>query len=315
MPGTRPDTERDIAIKVAGLEKRYGAVRAVDGLSFEVRRGEVFGILGPNGAGKTTTVEILEGYRLPDAGSVEVLGIDPVRDAASLRPRIGVMLQEGGLYPGLRPLELLHLFAALYDDSEDPESLIELVGLGDVLRTPVRRLSGGQAQRLSLACALVGKPELVFLDEPTAGMDPRARATTWEMIRSMRARGTTVVLTTHLMDEAEQLCDRLAIVTGGRLAAMGSPRELTHHHATDDVWFTAVPGLPLGVLADALRIDEEALTEERPGEYLVRAPGTPELIADLACWLRDHGVALGALQAGRRSLEEVFLQITAEETR
>ncbi len=191
--------------------------------------------------------------------------------------------------------------------------MIDLVGLGDSLRTPVRRLSGGQAQRLSLACALVGKPELVFLDEPTAGMDPRARATTWEMIRSMRARGATVVLTTHLMDEAEHLCDRLAIVTGGRLAAIGSPRELTHHHATDDVWFTAAPGLALDGLAGALRLDAEMITEERPGEYLVQAPGTPELIADLACWLRDHGVVLGALQAGRRSLEEVFLQITAEE--
>src|SRR3954451_5430748 len=156
----------DPAIVVAGLVKHYGATRAVDGLTFDVGRGEVFGLLGPNGAGKTTTVEILEGYRTPDAGTATVLGLDPVRDAARLRPRIGVMLQAGGLYPGLKPLELLRLFAAYYDDAESPDELLAAVGLNDTARTPVRRLSGGQAQRLSLACALIGKPEVVFLDEP-----------------------------------------------------------------------------------------------------------------------------------------------------
>jgi ABC-2 type transport system ATP-binding protein len=275
----------------------------------------VFAFLGPNGAGKTTTVETLEGYRAPDRGTVRVLGLDPVRDATQLRPRIGVMLQEGGLYPGLRPLELLRLFAAYYDDPESPEALLETVGLTDSARTLVRRLSGGQQQRLSLACALVGRPEVVFLDEPTAGMDPHARATTWALVRDLRDRGVTVLLTTHAMDEAEHLCDRVAIVTGGRLAAMGSPAELTRHAVSDEMWFAAVPGLDTVALAKAIDVDAADVVEDRAGEYVIRAPGTPARIAELACHLRDLDVTLGALQAGRRSLEEVFLQITAEDAR
>jgi ABC-2 type transport system ATP-binding protein len=310
-----PAAASDPAISVAGLEKHYGTTRAVDGLSFEVARGEVFGLLGPNGAGKTTTVETLEGYRAPDRGAVRVLGLDPVRDAGQLRPRIGVMLQEGGLYPGLRPLELLRLFAAYYDDAESPEALLDTVGLSDSARTPVRRMSGGQRQRLSLACALVGRPEVVFLDEPTAGMDPHARATTWHLVRDLRDRGVTVLLTTHAMDEAEHLCDRVAIVTGGRLAAMGSPAELTRHAVADEIWFAAVPGLDVAAIAKTLGLDADDVVEDRAGEYVIRAPGTPGRIADLACHLRDLDVTLGALQAGRRSLEEVFLQITAEDAR
>jgi ABC-2 type transport system ATP-binding protein len=310
-----PAAASDPAISVAGLEKHYGTTRAVDALSFEVARGEVFGLLGPNGAGKTTTVETLEGYRAPDRGTVRVLGLDPVRDAPQLRPRIGVMLQEGGLYPGLRPLELLRLFAAYYDDAESPEALLETVGLADAGRTLVRRLSGGQQQRLSLACALVGRPEVVFLDEPTAGMDPHARATTWQLVRGLRDRGVTVLLTTHAMDEAEHLCDRVAIVTSGRLAALGSPAELTRHAVSDEIWFAAVPGLDVAAIAGALELDAEAVVEDRAGEYVIRASGTPSRIAELACHLRDINVPLGALQAGRRSLEEVFLQITAEDAR
>jgi ABC-2 type transport system ATP-binding protein len=295
--------------------KRYGGVAAVDGCTFAVEAGEVFGLLGPNGAGKTTTVEILEGYRVPDSGTVRVLGLDPDREGAQLKPRIGVMLQSGGLYPGLRPLELLRLFAAYYDDPEPPEHLLDVVGLRDSERTPVRRLSGGQAQRLSLACALIGKPEVLFLDEPTAGMDPHARATTWARVRALADGGTTVMLTTHGMDEAEQLCDRVAIIAGGRLAALGTPAELTRHAAADEVWFAAAPGLDRDQLARALSVAADAVVEERPGEYVVHAPGTPTRIADLACFLRDLDVTLAALQAGRRSLEEVFLQITAEAAR
>lgn len=305
-------TGTDHAIDVRGVEKRYGATRAVDGATFSVRAGQIFGILGPNGAGKTTTVEILEGYRTPDAGVARVLGLDPVKDATSLRPRIGVMLQEGGLMPGLRPVEVLRLFASYYDDAEDCDDLIARVGLTDARRTFVRRLSGGQVQRLSLACALVGKPDVLFLDEPTAGMDPHARAATWEIVRAQRAAGRTVVLTTHLMDEAEALCDRVAILSAGRVAALGSPSELTHRAETADVWFSAAPQIDVGSLAMALGLDAGAVIEERPGEYIVRAPGTPELVANLALWLRDRGISLGALQASRRSLEEVFLKITAE---
>ena len=309
------DVPAEPAIAVAGLHKHYGTIHAVGGVSFEVARGEVFGLLGPNGAGKTTTVETLEGYRVPDEGSVRVLGLDPVRDAPALRPRIGVMLQEGGLYPRLKPLELLRLFAAYYDDAEDPESLLDIVGLRDMVATPVRRLSGGQAQRLSLACALIGRPEVVFLDEPTAGMDPHARATTWQLIRDLRGRGVTVLLTTHAMDEAEQLCDRVAIIAGGKVAALGSPAELTRHATSEEMWFAAQPGLDCGALAVALGLDAAQVREDRAGEYVVDAPGTPARIADLACFLRDRNITLDALQAGRRSLEEVFLQITAEEVK
>jgi ABC-2 type transport system ATP-binding protein len=298
------------AIEVTELEKRYGDVRAVDGLSLSVGSGEVFGLLGPNGAGKTTTVEILEGYRRPDHGEVRVLGLDPIRDGRALRPRIGVMLQEGGLYPGVRPLELLRLFAAYYDHPADPEALLERVGLTDSQGTLVRRLSGGQQQRLSLALALIGRPSLVFLDEPTAGMDPHARASTWELIRSLRDDGVTVVLTTHAMDEAEQLCDRVGIIDGGRLITCGSPADLTLNAAADETRFSAPPGLDRSSLAAALGVDSELLVEERPGEYVLATEGTPAVIAELAIWLRDRDLRLAELRAGRRTLEEVFLLLT-----
>ncbi|HEU5302004.1 MAG TPA: ABC transporter ATP-binding protein [Acidimicrobiia bacterium] len=300
------------ALEVVALEKHYGAVRAVDDLSLRVDVGEVFGILGPNGAGKTTTVEILEGYRAPDRGMVRVLGLDPIADGAAIRPQIGVMLQEGGLAPGIRPLEVLRLFAAFYDDADDPERLLELVGLSDSRTTFVRRLSGGQRQRLSLALALVGRPRLLFLDEPTAGMDPHARATTWDLIRSLRADGVTVVMTTHGMDEAEQLCDRLAIIDRGQLVALGSPTELTSVAAVSETRFTAVPGIDVAALAVALGLTADAVTEVRAGEYVLATEATPETVADLAGWLRDEGIRLGELQTGRRTLEEVFLRLTRE---
>jgi ABC-2 type transport system ATP-binding protein len=210
---------------------------------------------------------------------------------------------------------VLQLFAAYYDDPDDPGRLLEVVGLTDARATPVRRLSGGQAQRLSLACALVGRPQVLFLDEPTAGMDVHARATTWDLVRALRAQGTTILLTTHAMDEAELLCDRVAIIANGRLAALGSPVELTRHAGSDEMWFSTAPGLDLVTLAGALSLPPRLVLEERPGEYLVRAAATPARIADLACFLRDRNVTLAALQAGRRSLEEVFLQITAEQAR
>lgn len=300
------------AINVVGLMKHYGAIRAVDGLSFDVRRGEVFGLLGPNGAGKTTTVEILEGYRAADAGEVRVLGLDPVGDEATLRNRIGVMLQEGGLYPGLRVHELLRLFASYYEHPLEIDRLLERVGLTDANRHMVRRLSGGQRQRLSLACALVGRPELVFLDEPTAGMDPQARATTWELIRDVVSEGSTVVLTTHLLDEAERICDRVAIVASGRLASLGTPHELTSDARTRHVRFTTAAPIALQSLASTLGIDVNAIVEDRPCQYTVQADGTPGFVADLAAYLRDHDVAIGSLEIGRRSLEDVFLQLVEE---
>jgi ABC-2 type transport system ATP-binding protein len=300
------------AIEVVALEKRYGPTLAVAGITLSIAVGEVFGLLGPNGAGKTTTVEILEGYRRADTGEVRVLGVDPWRDGGGLRPRIGVMLQEGGLYPGIRPLEALQLFASYYDDPDDPARLLALVGLDDSRHTLVRRMSGGQQQRLSLALALVGKPSLVFLDEPTAGMDPHARATTWTMIRELRDRGVTVVLTTHAMDEAEHLCDRVGIIDHGRLVACDSPAELTTRAAADETSFTTRPGLAVDDLAHRLGIAAGSVRELRPGDYLIDTAATPALVAALTAWLCEQGALVSELRAGRRSLEDVFLRLTSE---
>ncbi len=294
------------AIEIAGLTKRYGDTLAVDHLDLEVHRGETLALLGPNGAGKTTTVECCEGYRVPDAGSVRVLGLDPRRDARRLRPRVGLMLQEGGVYPLARPREMLHLFARFHADPADPDALLARVGLADARRTRFRDLSGGQKQRLSLALALVGRPEVVFLDEPTAGLDPAARRMTWGHIRELQDDGVTVVLTTHLLDEAEELSDRVAIVDRGRLIALGTPDELTHADR-DEVEFSARPGLDTADLAVALGV---GVVELRPGRYVVHGPNEPTLVARLATWLERHDVRLGELQAGKRSLERVFLGLT-----
>jgi ABC-2 type transport system ATP-binding protein len=297
------------AIAVRGLTKVYGGVTAVDGLDLTVERGETFALLGPNGAGKTTTVECCEGYRRPDGGRVAVLGLDPRRDARRLRPRVGLMLQEGGVYPMARPAEMLRLFAAFHRQPLDPDELLERVGLDGARRTRFRDLSGGQKQRLSLALALVGRPEVVFLDEPTASLDPVARRLTWDHVRELRSEGVTVVLTTHLLDEAEELADRVAIIDHGRLVALGTPDELTHT-SRDELEFSARPGLDRPRLEQALaaRVDEV-----RPGRYVIHAANTPPLVERLASWLAAEDVVLGELKAGKRSLEDVFLRITAEE--
>ncbi len=207
------------AIEVLGLVVRYGELTAVDGVSFSADAGAVLALLGPNGAGKTSTIEVLEGYRRPAAGSARVLGLDPTREAAALAPRIGVMLQSGGVYPGMNPRQVLRLFAAYYPRAEDPEELLERVALRDAAATPWRRLSGGEQQRLSLALALVGQPEVAFLDEPTAGIDPQGRMVIRQVIRDLRARGACVVLTTHELEEAEKVADRIVIVDHGRVVA------------------------------------------------------------------------------------------------
>ncbi len=296
------------AIEVRGLTKRYGATVAVDGLDLVVAPGETLALLGPNGAGKTTTVECCEGYRVPDAGTVRVLGLDPRRDARRLKPRMGVMLQDGGVYPLARPAEVLRLFARFHTDPLDPDALLERVGLADARRTRFRDLSGGQKQRLSLALALVGRPEVVFLDEPTAGLDPAARRRTWAHVEELRTAGVTVVLTTHLLDEAEHLADRVGIVDRGRLVALGTPDELTHGDR-GEVEFSAVAGLDVRAITAAVGAPVE---EVRAGRYVIRADNHPTLVARLAAWLEERGVALGELQAGKRSLEDVFLRITAD---
>jgi ABC-2 type transport system ATP-binding protein len=215
------------AVEIDGLVMRYGSTVAVDGLSLSVARATITAVLGPNGAGKTTTLETCEGYRRAQSGTVRVLGLDPHREQRALLPRIGVMLQEGGAWSGVRAVEMLHHLARLHAHPLDVDLLAERLGLHECGRTPYRRLSGGQKQRLGLALAVVGRPELVFVDEPTAGMDPHARRTTWDLLRELRESGVTVVLTTHHMDEAERLADHIHILDRGRIVAAGTPAELT----------------------------------------------------------------------------------------
>jgi ABC-2 type transport system ATP-binding protein len=234
----------DPVIRVEGLEKRYGETRAVDGVSFEVPAGTVFGLLGPNGAGKTTTVEILEGLRSPDAGDVRVLGVDVGRNADALRPRIGVSLQTAALYPKLTVVEVLDLFRGFYRSGRTTDDLIALMDLGEKRTTRTQNLSGGQRQRLSVALALVNDPELVFLDEPTTGMDPAARRSLWDVVLRLKDEGRTVLLTTHYMEEAEVLCDRLAIMDHGRILEEGTVEELVSRRFQERaVRFDAIAGL------------------------------------------------------------------------
>ncbi|MEU9132401.1 ABC transporter ATP-binding protein [Kitasatospora sp. NPDC048540] len=302
------------AVEVAGLVKRYGDKTAVNGLDLAIPRGTVTAVLGPNGAGKTTTVEICEGYRRPDAGTVRVLGLDPVADAARLRPRIGVMLQSGGVYAGARAVEMLKHTAKLYADPLPVAPLVERLGLGSCGRTAYRRLSGGQQQRLALAMAVVGRPELVFLDEPTAGLDPQARRATWELVRELRRDGVTVVVTTHHMDEAEQLADAVAIVDHGRVIAAGSPEELCRGGAESTLRFDGPPGLDLSGLRKVLPDGADA-SEPVPGSYRVQAPVDPRLLATVTAWCAEAGVMPERLAVGRRSLEDVFLELTGRELR
>jgi ABC-2 type transport system ATP-binding protein len=278
-------------------------------LSFSVKAGEVFALLGPNGAGKTTTVEILEGYRKPDAGSVRVLGLDPGRQGATLKPKIGLMLQQGGLFPQITAREALRLFAAFYPDAQDPDVLLEQLQLTDVAKTRFRQLSGGQKQRLGLGLALVGRPQLVFLDEPTAAMDPQARRATWTIIRSLQERGTTVLLTTHFMDEAEQLANRVAIVDRGKLVALDSPEGLRRSVA-HELRFVTEPAISPERVAAALGVSGHLVERENDGTIVLRIEPSPEKIAELTAWLATQNALLTELRAGSRSLEQAFLALT-----
>ena len=301
------------AVEIDGLVKRYGDRVAVAGVSFTVRRGELLALLGTNGAGKTTLIEICEGFRAPDAGRVRVLGADPIADPATVRPKVGVMLQDGvGGYTGARARELLQLFASYAARPHDVDQLLELVGLTDQGRTPVKRLSGGQQQRLSLAMALVGRPELLFLDEPTTGMDPQARRATWQLIRRLKADGVSVVLTTHYLDEAEELADHVVMLNAGRVVAEGSPAELTRAGAGGEVRFTAPAGLDVAALQRALPGGGQVV-EQPAGNYVVRAEVTPDLLAAVTAWCADRDVLADGLTVQRRTLEQVFLALTAEQ--
>jgi ABC-2 type transport system ATP-binding protein len=298
----------DLALEISGLSKRYGDVVAIDDLDLLVPRGVVCALLGPNGAGKTTTLECAEGFRRPDQGTIRVLGLDPVREARQVRRRIGVMLQESaGGYPGARAEEMLRHVASLYADPYPVPVLLERLGLRDAARTAVRRLSGGQRQRLSLAMALVGRPELLVLDEPTAGLDPQGRHDTWDLVRQVHDDGVTVLLTTHLLDEAEQLADVVAIVDRGRLVAHGTPRELTGDE--HEVRFSGRPRLALDALRGALP-EVMTVAETTPGRYVLRGPLEPQTLATVTAWCASQGVLPHDLTVGRRTLEQVFLDLT-----
>ncbi|RSN68274.1 MULTISPECIES: ABC transporter ATP-binding protein [Actinomadura] len=294
-------------IEVEGLVKRYGGRAALDGVSFEVGDGEIFGILGPNGAGKTTAVECLEGLRRPDAGRVRVLGLDPRADGDRLRERIGVQLQQTGLPASIRVREALELYASFYRSPRDPGELLAEWDLEDKRRARVRRLSGGQAQRLHIALALVGRPDLVFLDEPTTGLDPQARRAAWNLIRRVRDGGVTVVLISHFMDEAEELCDRLAVFDRGRVAASGTPEALIEQatggggrmrfRPSAEPDLAELAGLP-GVTGVA-----------RSGRHVV-VDGTGDFAAAVASALARRHVLVADLRVEQTSLDDAYVALT-----
>ena len=292
------------SIEIDNLVVRHGDLVAVDQLSLHVEAGQVVALLGPTGAGKTSTVEVLEGFRRPSEGRVSVLGLDPVAKHAELVGSIGVMLQQGGVYPVMGPAQVLRLFASYYDNPLDPAGLLERLGLTEVARTPWRRLSGGEQQRLSLALALIGRPSVLFLDEPTAGVDVHGRATIREVIAEQAASGVTVLLTTHEMAEAEAVADRVAIIHRGRLATEGTMAELTG----GGVRFGADPGLDVVGLSHALGA---AVIVATPGTYVVEADASGELVADLGRWLADRDLTLGDLRSGA-TLEDTYTAIVGE---
>ena len=301
-------------VRLRGVSKRYGSTLAVADLDLDVQRAEVLALLGPNGAGKTTTVEMCEGFVRPDSGTIEVLGLDPVIDNAKVRERIGVMLQGGGGYPAARAGEMLDLVASYAAKPLDPAWLLDTLGLTDAARTTYRRLSGGQQQRLALACAIVGRPELVFLDEPTAGMDAHARLVVWELIDALRRDGVTVVLTTHQLKEAEELADRIVIIDRGSPVAAGTPAELMRSGAEDELRFTAPRKLDLSLLMSALPEGYRA-TEQSPGDYLVEGKIDPQVLATVTAWCARLNILATDMRVEQRSLEDVFLDLTGKELR
>lgn len=299
------------AVEVDDLVVRYGDVTAVRGVGFVAQAGQVTALLGPNGAGKTTTVETVEGYRSPSSGRVRVLGLDPIANHAEVSRRIGVMLQTGGVYPAMGPEQAIRLFASYYDCPLEPSALLDQVGLSGVARTPWRRLSGGEQQRLSLALALVGRPSVAFLDEPTAGVDPAGRLLIRDVIRALRDSGAAVLLTTHELEEASRLADAVVIVDRGQVVARGTPAELMASGGGSDIRFGAPPGIDVRDLAG--RVGAQ-VTEVQPGDYRVEGSSSPGRVAALTTWLAEHDLPLADLRAERQTLEDVFLRLTGTST-
>jgi ABC-2 type transport system ATP-binding protein len=304
------------AVEVSGLAKRYSATAGVHDVSFRAEAGAVTALLGRNGAGKTTTIEICCGLRRRDAGTVRVLGADPQAEGGALAARVGVMPQAGGsgasgIYPSAKVLEVVRLFAAQYAEPHPVGPLLDRLDLGGVAGTPWKRLSGGEQQRVSLALALVGRPELVFLDEPTAGLDVHARQTTWTLIDDLRAAGVAVVLTTHALDEAERLADSVVILDDGQVLASGSPAELTSDAGVPELRFDAPPGLDVAALNAALPQGATAL-ELTAGRYRVGPRVDPHVTAAVTAWCAQHEVMADNLTTSLRSLESVFLELTSQ---
>lgn len=299
------------SIRVERLRKVYGSTVAVDDVSFEVHGGEIFGMVGPNGAGKTTTIECIEGLRRPDSGRIRVLGLDPQLDGYALRPRIGIQLQESALQGRIKVWEALDLFASFYPRPVDWRPLLEKLGLADRRNTPFAKLSGGQKQRLFIALALVSDPEVVFLDELTTGLDPQARRAMWDLVRQIRDRGKTVFLTTHFMEEAERLCDRVAIMDHGRIVALDTPEDLIRTLGTDHRLVFNVDGAselqPLRSLPGVTRV-------ETIGERII-VYGADEFVSEVVNALTASGIRFRDLRTEQPTLEDVFLALTGREMR
>ena len=300
------------AVRITDLRKTYPGVNAVDGISFDINQGEIFALLGPNGAGKTTTLEILEGYRDRDAGSVNVLGFDPQSEPDRIKPLIGVMLQNGGIYPTVTPFELLDLLSNFYPDARKPEELLELVGLTDSAGTRYRELSGGQQRRLALAAAIIGNPKLLFLDEPTSAMDPQARRVTWDLIEDQRRQGVTIILTTHFMEEAERLADRVAIIDHGKLLALEEPSALRRNGGST-VRFSGPDDIDSAELEQLT--SAAAVLVAQSGQYVIDTEDPIALLDELTTWARARGILLDDLRAGHETLEDVFLRLTGHQIR
>lgn len=300
-------------IQVRDLRKAYGDLQAVAGVSFEVAEGEVFGMLGPNGAGKTTTVEILEGLRIRDSGEVSVLGMDPATSGRDFKRLVGVQLQQVALYPRLRVHEVISLFGSFYEQQAETDELIALMGLEDRRNARIAELSGGQAQRLSVALAVVNQPRLVFLDEPSTGMDPQARRNLWEIIEGFKADGMTVVLTTHYMEEAERLCDRVAVMDHGRIIALDSPGALVRENfAEDAIEFVSNDGLSEHDLGELAAVTNAASQGSAHSIFSSDIPRTMGSLLDLAA---ERGAPLEGMRVRHATLEDVFLKLTGRTLR
>jgi ABC-2 type transport system ATP-binding protein len=307
-----PEAPGALAVSVRGLRKSYdGVVQALDGVDLDVRRGEVLALLGPNGAGKTTLVEILEGHRTADAGDVSVLGHDPARRERAFRARIGIVLQEDGIDQSLTAREVVDLYSAAYPNPRPAAEVLDLVGLGDRPDVRVAALSGGQRRRLDLALGIAGDPELVFLDEPTTGFDPSARRHSWELISALRDLGKTIVLTTHYMDEAQHLADRVVVIARGKVIAEGTPETLGAGVGASEAALVAFR-VPYGVAAENIPLPDDAEIERRDRLISFRTRTPTRDLAPLLAWAAGADIELEALTVTRPSLEDVYLQLTEE---